>query len=82
MMKPSSSEEEVRRCISLIEGQMSIFDFKENREHYCMNCKHSYERSKFDIEHVGKWAYRYVCTLKNDYRQVTQSCDKWEDMDD
>lgn len=69
-----------------MEGQVSIFDINPECDicpicHPCKDCKHSYKRSEFDLADKGKWAYEYACTLSGEYRQVCQTCDKWEKED-
>lgn len=44
----------------------------------CMYCKYSYKRSEFDIMDKGKWAYEYICTLTNEYKQCTNICDSYK----
>ena len=57
------------------ERQMDIFDFEEKE---CQYCKHSRERSEFDIISVGKWAYRYHCMLHSEYVQTAHTCEDYK----
>ena len=42
----------------------------------CSNCKHSVERSKFDLT-LGAFCYRFICKLDNCCHKPTACCKCW-----